>query len=155
MIDGLTGWTKAILIEDQCAVTVAYAVYAEWIARHGVPKQIHLDRGTQFKSALFKELCTAFGIDNTCTTLYRTKANGKCENFNRTLITMLRCAVQKRLYDSVPLLPAVMKVYRSTPSESSGFTPSRLVFKREMRLPINIDTHFLSTLVTFVQTRTS
>ena len=51
---------------------------------------------------------------------------------------MLRRAVQKRPYDWEPLLPAVLQAYRSTPSESTGFTPSRLVFGREMHLPVDI-----------------
>ena len=53
---------------------------------------------------------------------------------------MLRRAVQKRPYDWEPLLPAVLQAYRSTPSEATGFTPSRLVFGREMRLPVDIGT---------------
>ena len=56
MIDGFTGWAEAIPIDDQSAATCARAVYAEWIALYGVPKQLHSDRGTQFESALFAEL---------------------------------------------------------------------------------------------------
>ena len=63
MIDGLTGWAEAVPIADQSAATVARAVYAEWIARYGVPEQIHSDRGVQFESAMFAELCEFFGID--------------------------------------------------------------------------------------------
>ena len=51
---------------------------------------------------------------------------------------MLRRAVQRRPYDWKPLLPAVLQVYRSTPFEATGFTPHRLDFGREMRLPIDI-----------------
>ena len=108
MIDGLTGWAEAVPIDDQRAVTVAHDVYAEWIEHYGVPEQIHSDRGTQFESALFEELCIAFGIDKTHTTPYRLQANGKCERFNRMLITTLRRAVQKRHYDWEPLMPAVL-----------------------------------------------
>ena len=140
MIDSLTGWAEAVPIEYQRAVTVAHAVYAEWIARYGVFEHINFDRGTQFESALFEKLCLAFGIDTSRTTPYRPQANGKCERFNRTLITMLRRAVQKRLYDWEPLLPAVLQAYRFTQSESTGFTPSRLVFGREMCLPVDIVT---------------
>ena len=50
---------------------------------------------------------------------------------------MLRRAVQKRSYDWEPLLSPVLQAYRSTLSESTGFTPFRLVFGREMRLPID------------------
>ena len=53
---------------------------------------------------------------------------------------MLRSALRKRPYDWEPLLPAVLQAYRSTPSELTGFTPSRLVFKREMRLLVDIGT---------------
>ena len=50
---------------------------------------------------------------------------------------MLLRAVQKRPYDWEPLLSPMLQAYRSTISESTGFTPFRLVFGREMRLPID------------------
>ena len=103
-----------------------------------MPEQLHSDRGVQFESAVFAELCSAFGIDKTRTTLYRPQANGKCEQFNRTLVSMLRRAVQKRPYDWEPLLAPVLQAYRSTVSEATGFTPFRLAFGREMRLPIDL-----------------
>ena len=53
---------------------------------------------------------------------------------------MLRRAVQKRPYDWEPLLSPVLQAYRSTVSESTGFTPYRLTFGREMRLPIDLGT---------------
>ena len=71
MIDGLTGWAEAIPIAGQSAATWACAVYAEWIARYGVPEQLHSDRGTQFESALFAELCATFAVDKTRTTIAR------------------------------------------------------------------------------------
>ena len=49
IIDGLTGLSEAVPIEDQRAVTFAHSLYAEWISRYGVPEQIHSDRGTQFE----------------------------------------------------------------------------------------------------------
>ena len=53
MIDGLTGWAEAVPIADQSAASVARVVYSEWIARYGVPEQLHSDRGDQFESAVF------------------------------------------------------------------------------------------------------
>ena len=137
MIDGLTGWVEAIPIPDQSAATVARVVHADWIARYGVPEQLHSDRGVQFEAAVFADLCATFGIEKTRTTAYRPQANGKCERFNRTLVAMLLRAVQKRPYDWKPLLVPMLQAYRSTILESTGFTPYRLAFKREMRLPID------------------
>ena len=138
MIDGLTGWTEAVPIADQSAATVARAVYSEWIARNGVLEQIHSDRGVQYESAIFTELCEFVGIDTTRTTPYRPQANGKCERFNLTLISMLKRAVQRSTYNWEPLLPCVLQAYRSTVSESTGFTPHRFGYGREMRLPVDL-----------------
>ena len=138
MIDGLSGWAEAIPIADQSASTCARAVYAEWIARYGVPEQLHSNRGTQFESELFAELCATFEVDKTRTTTYRPQANGKCERFNRTLVAMLRRAVKSRSYDWESLLAPVLQSYRSTVSEATGFTPFRLAFGREMLLPIDL-----------------
>ena len=138
MIDGLTGWAEAIPHVDQRAKTVANAVYVHWIFCYGVSEQIHSDRGVQFESAVFDELCTTFGIYNTRTTPYRPQANGICERFNRTLVSMLRRAIPKRPYDGEPLLPAVLQAYRSTPPEVTGFTPHFLAFGSEMRLPVHL-----------------
>ena len=140
MIDGLTGWAEAIPIPDQSAATVARVVHAEWIARYGVWEQLHSDRAVQFEAAVFADLCATFGIEKTRTTVYRPQANGKCKRLNRTLMAMLRRAVQKRPYDWEPLLAPVLQAYRSTISESTGFTPYRLAYGREMRLPIDFGT---------------
>ena len=56
---------------------------------------------------------------------------------------MLRRAVQKRLYDWGPLLAPVLQAYLSTISKSTCFTPYRLSFGREMRLPIDFGTPLL------------
>ena len=114
MIDSLTGWVEAVPIADKSAATCASAVYSEWIARYGVPEQLHSDRVTQFESALFAEFCASFGVDKTRTTAYRPQANGKCERFSRTLVAMLRRAVQRRPYDWEPLFAPVLQSYRST-----------------------------------------
>ena len=53
---------------------------------------------------------------------------------------MLLRAVQRLPYDLEPLLPAVLQAYWLTPSEATNFTPHRLAFGREMRLPIDIGT---------------
>ena len=46
MIGGFTGEAEAVPIDDHRAVTVAYVLYAEWIARYCVPEQINSDHGT-------------------------------------------------------------------------------------------------------------
>ena len=63
MIDGLSNWAEAVPIADQYAVTVARVVYLDWISKFGVPKKLHSDRGVQFESVEFAELCAVFKIE--------------------------------------------------------------------------------------------
>ena len=142
MIDGFTGWAEAVPIADQSAETVASAFHNRWISVFGVPEQVHTDRGVQFESAIFTHLCELHRISKTRTTGYRPQANGKIERFNRTLVTMLRKAVSGRPDDWENYLPAVLMAYRSTPTESTGFTPYYLVYGREMRLGVDYGTPF-------------
>ena len=79
IIDGLTGWAEAVPIADQSALTVTRVVYTEWISRFGVTEQLHSDRGVQFESAVFAELCAVYGIDKTRTTPHRRQANGNAK----------------------------------------------------------------------------
>ena len=46
--------------------------------------------------------------------------------------------MQRRLYDWEPLLAPVLQSYRLSVSEATGFTPHRLAFGREMRLPVDL-----------------
>ena len=91
-------------------------------------------------SLRFSPSCATFGVDKTLTTPYRLQANGKCERFNSTLVSMLRRAVKRRPYEWESLLAPVLQAYRATVSDTTGFTPYRLAFSREMRLPVDLET---------------
>ena len=51
---------------------------------------------------------------------------------------MLRLAVQMRPYNSEPMLAPVLHAYRSKVLKATGFTPFRLTFGSEMRLPVDL-----------------
>ena len=137
MIDGFTGWTEAVPIADQTAETVSKAFFDSWISRFGAPERVHTDQGAQFESAVFARTCELLGIQRSHTTPYRPQANGKIERFNRTLIQMLRKCMDDNPGSWEEHIPSVLMAYRSTPSKTTGFTPHKLVFGREMRLGVD------------------
>ncbi|VDI36625.1 Hypothetical predicted protein [Mytilus galloprovincialis] len=102
--DYFTRWIEAYPIPDIHAHTICRVFIAEFISRYGIPRQIHTDRGTQFTSQLFKEICDTFRIDKTFTTSLHPQSDGLVERFNRTVEDMLSKVVsrdQKKLGRSI------------------------------------------------------
>ena len=86
-VDRFTSWPEAIPIVDIRAKTVANAFFSGWIARYGTPATITTDRGAQFVSKLWDNLCNRFGIIRNRTTSYHPQSNGMVERFNRQVLT--------------------------------------------------------------------
>ena len=66
--DYFSKWMEAFAIPNQEATTVARVLVDEFVARFGIPRQIHSDQGRNFESKVFQEMCEALGIDKTRTT---------------------------------------------------------------------------------------
>ena len=52
-------WTEAYAIPNQEATTVARVLVEEFVARFGIPRQIHSDQGRNFESKVFKK-CASY-----------------------------------------------------------------------------------------------
>jgi hypothetical protein len=136
--DYFTKWVEAYPMPDQTAQTTADTLTREWVSRYGAPSQIHSDQGRNFESDLFAELCRILGITKTRTTPYAPWSDGLVERFNRTLQTMLKGVVNDQRDDWDEHIPYVLMAYRSTPQQSTNTSPYKLLFGREMCLPIDL-----------------
>ena len=136
--DYFTKWTEAYAIPDQEAGTVAKKLVEEFVARYGVPREIHSDQGRNFESALFQEVCRLLDLDKTRTTPLRPQSDGMVERFNRTLKSMLSLFVHENQRDWDRHLPLLLMAYRSAVHETTGCTPSEMMFGRELRLPVDL-----------------
>ena len=134
--DSFTKWTEAYAIPDQEANTIIRVFVNEFVSRFGTPLQIHSDRGTNFTSQAFREMCDFLKIDKTQTPVMRPQSNGNVERFNRTLQTMLTayCEQDQRRWDEY--LPQVMMAYRSSVHATTQQTPNKMVFGRDIVLPM-------------------
>jgi hypothetical protein len=61
-IDHFTRYPEAIPIPNQEAETVARALVTQVFTRPGCPQVLSLDRGINFMSALFQEMCKLFQV---------------------------------------------------------------------------------------------
>ena len=138
MMDQFSKFVEAVAIPNQEAKTVAKALVDNVIVRYGTPLQILSDRGTNFESTLFHELCIILKIDKIRTTSYHPSTNGMLERFDRTLNSMLARVVSDNQKDWCLHLPKVMAAYRATVHEATGFSPNFLVFAHENRAPMDL-----------------
>jgi len=85
--DYFSKWTEAYAIPNQEATltTVARMLVEEFVARFGMPMQIHSDQGRNFESKVFQEMCKSLGMDKTRTTPLHPQSDGMVERFNRTI----------------------------------------------------------------------
>ena len=138
VIDYFTKWAEAYALPNQEAATVARVLVNEFFSRFGVPHSLHTDQGTNFDSALMKELCLVFGVEKTRTTAYHPQSDGLVERLNRTIGTLIAVNVQDAKRDWDLNLGLVMMAYRSSVQETTGYTPFMLMFGREMRVPVDV-----------------
>ena len=138
MADYFTKWAEAIATPNQEAKTVADVFVRHFLTKFGAPRMIHTDQGRNFESRLFAETCKMLGIKKTRTTVYHPQSDGMVERFNRTLGTMIVAYAAERPRTWDERLPLLTMAYRATPHESTGHSPNRVMFGREVTLPVDL-----------------
>jgi hypothetical protein len=136
--DYFTKWPEAFPMAEQSSSTVARLLVEDVFARYGCPVELHTDQGSNFESQLCQLVWERFNIKKTRTTPYHPESDGMVERLNRTLKEMLRKFCHKHQADWDDKLPLLLLAYRSSQHASTQFTPARLQFGRELRLPLDL-----------------
>lgn len=138
MIDQFTKWLECVAVPEQNAETVAQQFMQHFIVTFGCPLEVHTDQGKQFDSTLFKSLCKLLQIAKTRTTPYHPSSNGQIERYNRLIVQMIRCFVDKHPKDWDLYLPLLVMATHAMKHRDTGFTPNRLMLGREVMMPIDL-----------------
>ena len=137
IVDYATRYPEAVPLMKIDTQTVAEALF-EVYSRVGFPDEVLTDQGTQFTSAMMREVGRLISIRQLTTTPYHPMCNGLVERFNGTLKTILRRLSKERPCDWDRYLPAVLFAYREVPQESTHFSPFELLYGRHVRGPMTI-----------------
>ncbi|GFW97289.1 retrovirus-related Pol polyprotein from transposon 412 [Trichonephila clavipes] len=138
VMDYFTKWPDAYPIPDQEASTVTEVLVQHWISRFGVSLQLHSDKGRNFDSAVCKRLCEVLAIDKTRTTALHPQSDGMIERFNLTILNRLSLLVSSNQQDWDKKLSFFLLAYRSAIHETTGYSPSQMLFGRDLRLPADL-----------------
>src|SRR5699024_2704674 len=77
--------SKGVILEglkDLDAETVAWTLVRVLIAKHGFPRTIISDRGSQFVSELWRRDCAFTGVQRLLSTTYHPETDGSTERMN-------------------------------------------------------------------------
>lgn len=96
--------------------------------------------GYQFESRLFREMCKMLQINKTRTTAYNPQFDGMVERLNRTIKDILSKYLTVHQIDWDKYVDGLVLAYNTTPHETTGITPYRMVFGNEASIPLNIMT---------------
>ncbi len=136
--DLFTKCSEFYAMRENTAQTCADLLCTQFFPRFGYPINLHSDGGKNFESDLFKEMCSILDIHKSVTPRYRPQHNAVIERNNRTLIKMLKSVVQDNPKSWPDYLPFCMEAFNSSVHSATGFTPNRLMFGTENRLPVHL-----------------
>ncbi|GFV75300.1 retrovirus-related Pol polyprotein from transposon 297 [Trichonephila clavipes] len=124
---------EAISVSDISSVSVTDALL-NIFSRMGFPREIQCDQGTSFTSALTSEFFERFGILVRHSSVYHPQSN-PVERFHRTLKRLLRVLCLDAGSEWDKHLPSILLALRTVSHKSTGYTPSELVYGKNLRTP--------------------
>ncbi|KAL6421494.1 hypothetical protein ACFW04_011246 [Cataglyphis niger] len=134
MQDLLTKYSVAVPLREATSLAIADALTKNFICIYGTPKAILTDQGTNFLSALMRNLTKRFNIQHFKTTAYHPQSNGSIERSHHVLTEYLKTQVEKeKEWDNY--INMAMFSYNTSVHEGTKFSPFELIFGRIARLP--------------------
>jgi transposase InsO family protein len=102
------------------------------LSTFGIPKVIKTDNGSPFNSHQFREYARNTGFTHRRVTPRWPRANAQAEAFNKPLMKNIKAAGTKGRNWKQSLFQ-FLRQYRSTPHSSTGTSPFKLLFNREVK----------------------
>ena len=137
-IDRFSRWPELMPIQDMTAQTVADNYFENIICRHGVPRRVLSDRGTNFMSEMFKKLNARMGSEKIFTTSYHPATDGSAERIIRFISCSLTAYLNSDQNDWDLYLQSVAFAYRTSFIDGIRNSPFKLLFGRQPSLPTDV-----------------
>jgi transposase InsO family protein len=135
LVDRHTKWPEVAVCGTVTSTSVTNFL-TDLFCRHGLPDNLISDNGPQFCSAEFKNFLSSLGVHHSKTAVYNPSANGAVGRFNKVLKEGLSVACA----ESASFLPSVKRIlanYRSLRHTTTGESPAKMLYGREMRMPFD------------------
>ena len=119
-------------------MTLAKGILDEVIGHYGCPYNIHPDKGWNWESKIFAELCHLLEIQKMRISPGHPQCNCQVEHFNWTLASMIKSYLKGRQGEWDRNLGSIAGAYWVTPLENTRKAQNLLMLGRENWLPIDV-----------------
>ena len=136
MLDHFSGWPEAYPLPTKSNASVWKWLRNDFLPRHGCPRLLISDQGTEFKTPAFDQWLQHNGIHHRRVSPYHPQANGRVERLNRTLKSMLRKLVDGRTNRWEDCLGHALWGLRTNVSSVTNHSPFMLHHARPARAPV-------------------
>jgi transposase InsO family protein len=134
IIDQFSRYISLNAVAHQDEKTVRKVLLDKWIWKFGPPKEIHVDRGKTFESALFKDTMNKFKAEIVYSSPYHHNTNGIVERQFRTIRDAINIRMKDETHkDWTEILPEVEFMLNSTIQATIGVSPAEIIFGRKLR----------------------
>ena len=134
-VDSLSRWVEAMPFNGEpSSEQVLDAFLTGVVARHGTPRTLRSDCGSNVASDLCAKIMAMSGVELAPSTKEHHQSIAAVERFHATLEQMTITADEGGLFWA-DHLPFLLMSYRATPHRVTGVSPAAIVYGRELRLP--------------------
>ena len=137
IVDHFSGWPEAWAIPDKTANTIARIILDEFIPRHGCPRTIISDQGTEYCNSLLDIVHKELRIGRIHTSSYHPQSNGKTERFHRSMNDMIQKQISENQNQWDLVLQSCLGAYRMSKNESTKHTPYFVMYGRDPVMPVD------------------
>ena len=137
MIDYFSKWAEAKAVQSLTA-EATLRFYKNVFARHGCPKQLLCDNGSNFVAYEVQNFLKNKGIRLIRSTPYNPMSNGEVERFNQTIQNILKRLVLDHATKWDELLDEAVWTYNTARQETTKVSPFVLIYGRTPLLPVDI-----------------
>jgi len=137
-VDSLSRWIEATPFNtNPISEQVLHAYLSDVVCRHGTPRELRSDSGSNFISDLTSTILRLTGTDLTPTEAHHHEGVGLVERAQQTLVALARATNEggDHWFDHLPFFLMSM---RASPNRLTSQSPASLLYGRELRLPSQI-----------------
>jgi hypothetical protein len=126
--DAFSKFAKLIAIPDQCAETVAEALYSRWLCRYSLQLGIKLDLGMFFCNEVVDKLLMLLKIKKKTNTIYHPQTNAQVEVVNKTIAQYLKTQVDINILNWELYLAPMAFSYNTSFCQTISSAPFKVMY---------------------------